>query len=89
MGDEFHSILGLGGAIMVVCSYLMLQLDRIASESISYSLLNAVGAGLILYSLVFDFNLAAVIIEVFWVMISMIGVWKYLRGRHTTMPTQL
>ena len=74
---------------MVVCSYLMLQLDRIASESISYSLLNAVGAGLILYSLVFDFNLAAVIIEVFWVMISMIGVWKYLRGRHTTMPTQL
>ena len=70
-------------------SYLLLQLDRIVSEDLVFSVLKAVGAAMILYSLAFDFNLAAVVIEGFWVLISIIGIWKYYRGRHATRSTEI
>ena len=41
-----------------------------------YTLANAVGAALILYSLVFDFNLSAVIIETSWLAISLYGMFN-------------
>jgi hypothetical protein len=40
---------------------------------VAYSLANALGAVLILVSLYFDFNLSAVIIELFWAAISLMG----------------
>jgi len=64
----------------VLC-YLGLQLERMRSTDLSYSLLNAVGAVLILISLTERFNLSAVIIEIFWIAISVIGIAKALRSR--------
>jgi len=64
----------------VLC-YLALQLERMRSTDLSYSLLNAVGAVLILISLTERFNLSAVIIEIFWIAISVIGIAKALRAR--------
>ncbi len=79
----------ISGAAIVVISYLLLQLERIASEDLVFSVLNAVGAAMILYSLAFDFNFSAMVIEGFWVLISIIGIWKYYRGRHATRPTEI
>ena len=59
--------------------YLSLQTDRISSRSLIYSLLNALGAFLILISLYFQFNLSAFIIEFFWLMISLYGLYKYFK----------
>lgn len=81
MQVTIQDAVGMLGTAMVIVSYLLLQLNRISSDDLVYSLANALGAALILYSLYFDFNLSAVVIESFWVFISMIGVWKYVRAR--------
>jgi hypothetical protein len=69
---------GVGVAILIV-TYLLLQLGRLESSRLLYSVLNAVGAGLIAFSLIFNFNLSAFIIELFWVLISLVGIYRTLR----------
>lgn len=69
-------VIGAMGAALLVFAYLLLQLGRLDSRSLAYSLLNAVGAALIVVSLYYDFNLAAFIIELFWVLISLLGIYR-------------
>jgi hypothetical protein len=72
---------GNAGVVVLVITYLMLQLNKLSSDGLAYSVLNAVGAGLIVVSLLFDFNLSALVIEVFWVLISLVGIYRYFRLR--------
>ena len=72
---------GFIGVVMIAIAYLLLQLDKLPSSSLSYSLLNAAGALLIIISLIFKFNLSAFIVEVFWFLISLLGLTKSLVSR--------
>ena len=72
--------LGNIGVVLIIIDYLLLQLNRISSNSLSYSLLNAVGASLIIISLIFNFNLSAFIMEATWVLISLFGLYRYFRS---------
>ena len=72
-------LLGNVGVVILMITYLMLQLNKISSDQLSYSLLNAIGAGLIVISLLYDFNLSALLMEVFWVLISCLGIYRYFR----------
>lgn len=74
MNLEWHDLLGTIGVIIILSTYLALQLSRINAQRLAYSVLNAIGASLILVSLFFDFNLSAFIIEATWVVISVFGV---------------
>jgi hypothetical protein len=75
--------LGNIGVVLIIIDYLLLQLNRISSNSLSYSLLNAVGASLIIISLIFNFNLSAFIMEATWVLISLFGLYRYFRPSAT------
>jgi multisubunit Na+/H+ antiporter MnhG subunit len=72
-------LLGNIGVLLLMGPYLMLQLNRLSSNSLQYSLMNLVGASFIILSLLSNFNLSALVIEVFWVLISLIGIVRYLR----------
>jgi hypothetical protein len=72
-------VVGNSGVAILIITYLMLQLNKLSSDSLAYSVLNAVGAGLIVISLLFDFNLSALLMEVFWVLISFVGIYRYFR----------
>jgi hypothetical protein len=72
-------IVGLSGVVLLVITYLLLQVGKLQSAGLMYSLLNAIGAGLIILSLLVDFNLSAFLMEAFWVLISLIGVFRHLR----------
>jgi len=74
-------LVGNVGVVIMIVAYLLLQLNRLDSNAPAYSLLNAFGAGLVILSLTVNFNLSAFILEVFWVLISLIGVYRYLRTR--------
>jgi hypothetical protein len=76
-----YDVVGIIGVSFVLISYLLLQIDRIEPKSISYSLLNLLGAFLILISLYFTFNLASFIIEIAWLLISAYGLIKAIRLR--------
>ena len=67
------------GVVVLMITYLMLQLNKMRSEGLAYSLLNAIGASLIIVSLLFDFNLSALLMEVFWVLISLVGIYRHFR----------
>jgi hypothetical protein len=71
--------LGNIGVVMLMGTYLMLQLNKLSSDGLAYSLLNAIGAGLVVVSLLYNFNLSALLIEVFWVLISLVGIYRYFR----------
>jgi hypothetical protein len=72
-------LIGNVGVVVLMIAYLMLQLNKLRSDGLAYSLLNAVGATLIVFSLVVNFNLSALIMEVFWVLISCVGIYRYFR----------
>jgi hypothetical protein len=72
-------LVGNVGVVILMITYLMLQLNKLSSDSLAYSVLNAAGAGLIVISLLFDFNLSALLMEVFWVLISFVGIYRYFR----------
>jgi len=67
------------GVVVLMIAYLMLQLNKLSSSGLAYSLLNAIGAALIVVSLLVNFNLSAFIMEVFWVLISLVGIYRYFR----------
>jgi len=74
-------LVGNVGVVVLVVAYLMLQLNKLRSDELAYSLLNAIGASLIVISLLYDFNLSALLMEVFWVLISFVGIYRYFRQK--------
>jgi len=78
-------LVGNAGVVVLMIAYLMLQLNKLRSDGLAYSVLNAVGASLIIVSLVVDFNLSALLMEVFWVLISFVGIYRYFRLRSQTL----
>lgn len=73
--QNFNTI-GIIGVILVLVAYLLLQIDKLKQDSVTYSLLNLVGSFLILVSLYFTWNLASGIIEIAWFLISLFGLIK-------------
>jgi hypothetical protein len=81
MSFHLFDLAGFIGVLLIVVAYLLLQLDKLPSSSPRYSLLNAGGALLIMVSLIFAFNLSAFIVEAFWFLISLLGLWRSLISR--------
>ena len=78
---NWYDILGTIGVAIIILTYVLLQIERLRSDQLAYSLLNAIGAALILVSLYFDFNLPSVVVEFFWLVISLFGIGKWLSRR--------
>ena len=81
MPYEWYNLLGSLGVLLIVGTYLLLQIGRLASEGLAFSLLNGAGALFVLVSLVFEFNFAAFVLELVWLVISVVGLWRACRTR--------
>lgn len=79
MSYSWHDVLGIIGVAMVLLLYFLLQSERVLATSPAFSLGNATGAGLILVSLVQQFNLSAFIVEAAWLLISLYGLARNMR----------
>ena len=78
MDYNWFDLVGNIGVLLMVVAYLLLQLEKLSSSAVSYLLLNAVGAILVMVSLMFRFNLSAFFMEAFWLLISLYGLAKPL-----------
>lgn len=78
MTYAWHDILGTLGVGIILVAYVLLQLERLRSEHPAFSLMNAVGAAMILVSLYYQFNFASFLMEFFWLVVSLFGIGKYL-----------
>jgi hypothetical protein len=70
-------VIGLIGVAAYLSAYGLVQLGALKVEDNRYALLNALGAILILYSLLFDFNLASFVTQSAWLMLTALG---YIRS---------
>lgn len=84
MQFTFYDLIGSVGVGIIILTYILLQTERIKSENLAYSILNAFGAGMIVFSLIFDFNFAAFIVESAWVLISLYGIIRYFMRKQFT-----
>jgi len=76
---SLHNIIGIVGSFLIVITYLLLQLKKVQVSDARYSILNAMGAAGILYSLTIEFNFSAFLIESFWLAISLFGIFQSLK----------
>ena len=82
MRYAWYDFAGNIGVVLMVLGYLLLQAEKIRSSDLSYSLMNGVGALLVVVSLLYRFNLSAFLVESFWLLISVYGLIKFaLRPR--------
>lgn len=79
MDFEWHDIVGGIGAVYLLGTYLALQLNYLSAKSLTYSILNGIGSGMIVVSLTQNFNMSAFVIESFWFLISVVGAVVSLR----------
>ena len=82
MQYAWYDFVGSIGVFTIILTYILLQTEKLKSESLAYSVLNGLGAGLIVFSLFYSFNFSAFVVELLWVLISIYGIAKYfLKGK--------
>ena len=69
---------GLFGAGVYLASYAALQLSVLRGQSYAYALLNILAAGSVTFSLTTAFNMSSLVIQVSWIMISVVGIARLL-----------
>lgn len=78
---EVSDIVGLVGVVLLIVTYALLQLDKIDPKGFWYSFNNLLVAILVTVSLVYTPNIASIVIEVFWFLISLYGVIMYYKRK--------
>jgi hypothetical protein len=76
MGIQLYDVIGFAGVAVIVAAYFTNQQRWLSSEDWRFPFANLVGAALILISLFFEWNLPSVVIEIFWIAISLYGIAK-------------
>lgn len=77
-------LIGLTGVALLIITYALLQLDRIDPKGFWYSFNNLLVAILVTVSLIYTPNLASIVIEIFWFLISLYGVVMFFKRKDLT-----
>lgn len=80
MSILFNTI-GLIGVGILISAFFLLQNGRIKSDDMAYPVLNLIGAILHMLSLIVAWNIATLVIEIFWSGISIYGIYKVLEKK--------
>ncbi len=72
--------IGLVGVVLYVAAYASLQMGILGLADARYTVLNAVGGMAVIFSLMWSFNLAAFVTQVFWLIFTVVG---FVRSRRT------
>lgn len=72
-------LVGLSGAAVYMMTYTLLATRIISGDSIGYFLMNLSAASLVLVSLSQSFNAAALVIQLFWIVVSTLSIAARLR----------
>ena len=72
---------GVVGVAMILTAYAGAAFGRLDAQRPTALMLNLFGAGLILFSLVHDFNLAAFLMEAAWALVAVVGLARFALTR--------
>jgi len=70
-------VVGIFGVSLVIMAFFLTQLEKITTKSSTYLYSNFFGSLMLLFSLYYHWNLASVVIEMLWLLISIYGIVKF------------
>lgn len=78
---KYADFVGMVGVVIILIAYYLISINRLSASAIAYQALNFAGAWLILFSLYFHWNTSSVVIEIAWIMISLIGMYRWFLAK--------
>ena len=81
VGFAIHDVAGIAGSLLVIAAYFATQAGWFGASDPRFAWANLAGAVLIIFSLTVDWNLAAFVMEIFWILISVFGLARYYTGK--------
>lgn len=81
MSDLLLNIGGIAGVLMVLLAYAGIHFDWFDPKKAFALLLNLIGSGLILLSMIRAFNLSAFLMEAAWAAMAAFGLVKLIVAR--------
>ena len=69
-------VIGIIGVGFVIMAFFLVQLEKTTPNSPFYLYSNFWGSTMLLFSLFYHWNLASVIVEVLWLLITIYGIIK-------------
>ena len=78
---EWSDFVGNIGVVLLVATYAGLQFDYLDAKGFWYSFNNLAVALLLGINLYFKPNLSSILIEIFWFLISIYGLWQWYKTR--------
>ncbi|KFN41336.1 CBU_0592 family membrane protein [Arenimonas oryziterrae] len=88
MSLQWYDFVGFAGTFVILAAYFGLQVRKLDGNGALYSILNLLGAGGILVSVVYatQMNWPVFTIELAWMVISLYGIWFSLKRRFASKP---
>ena len=74
---QIYQVIGVTGFILYMLSYFLLQIGKIEGSDNIYILMNLAAACFVLISLIHNFNLASALIQISWILISVVGLIRF------------
>ena len=74
---NIYQLIGVIGFILYMMSYFLLQIGKLNGSGNGYILMNLSAASFVLISLTQHFNLASALIQISWILISFIGLYRH------------
>ncbi len=74
-----NQLLSFAGALLILVAYVGHQLKWMASRSVAYNLLNALGSGLLGYVALSPFQVGFVVLEFVWAGVSLFALTRIFR----------
>ena len=81
MTYALYDLIGNIGVMLIIGSYFFIQIGKLSATGMTYTVANIFGAAFILYSLYFEFNMSAFLVEAFWLLISFVGLGRIFLER--------
>jgi hypothetical protein len=77
MNFSFADIIGSAGVFILLLAFVLNLMNKIYRESISYILMNVIGAGLACYASYLINYIPFIILEAVWTLVSLIALLGY------------
>lgn len=78
---RISDVVGITGVIIILVAYYLLSAHKVTAHSFKYHMFNCIGAWMILFSLYFHWNTASVVIELSWISISVMGMYRCYKAK--------
>lgn len=72
-------LVGMAGVLLYTTNFFLVTMGHCSSHSIAFFVRTGLAAGCVLFSLLHDFNFASLTIQVFYIVLSLIGIAARLR----------